>query len=159
MEAFSKFKFRNFTSPSKSHAISKDAIVASSHPLSSQLGLDLLKDGANAVDVAIAMSIVLCFAEPHMTGIGGDCFALISKSGNTKDIKVLNSSGYAGRNYNLKYFLDKNITIIEPFSSHAVTIPGAIAGWKELHDKYGFLKWKDIFNIAMDVVKDGVLVN
>ena len=159
MEAFSKFKFRNFTSPSKSHAISKEGIVASSHPLSSQLGLDLLKDGANAVDVAIAMSIILCFAEPHMTGIGGDCFALISKSGNTKDIKVLNSSGYAGRNYNLKYFLDKNITTIEPFSSHAVTIPGAIAGWKELHDKYGFLKWKDIFNIAIDVVKDGVLVN
>ena len=99
MKAFSKFKFRNFTSPSKSHAISKDGIVASSHPLSSQLGLDLLKDGANAVDVAIAMSIVLCFAEPHMTGIGGDCFALISKSGKTKDIKVLNASGYAGRNY------------------------------------------------------------
>ncbi len=81
MKELPKFKFRNFTSPSKSHAISKDGIVASSHPLSSQLGLDLLKDGANAADVAIAMSIVLCFAEPHMTGIGGDCFALISKSG------------------------------------------------------------------------------
>ena len=159
MKAFPKFKFRKFISPSKSHAISKDGIVASSHPLSSQLGLDLLKDGANAVDVAIAMSIVLCFAEPHMTGIGGDCFALISKSGKTKDIKVLNASGYAGRNYDLKYFADKNITTIDTFSSHAVTIPGAIAGWKELHDKYGFLKWKDIFNIAIDVVKDGVLVN
>ena len=110
-------------------------------------------------DVAIAMSIVLCFAEPHMTGIGGDCFALISKSGKTKDIKVLNASGYAGKNYDLKYFLDKNIKTIDPFSSHAVTIPGAIAGWKELHDKYGFLKWKDVFNIAIDVVKDGVLVN
>ena len=112
MKAFPKFKFRNFTSPSKSHAISKDGIVASSHPLSSQLGLDLLKDGANAVDVAIAMSIILCFAEPHMTGIGGDCFALISKSGKTKDIKVLNASGYAGRNYDLKYFLEFHIVFV-----------------------------------------------
>ena len=66
MEAFSKFKFRNFTSPSKSHAISKEGIVASSHPLSSQLGLDLLKDGANAVDVAIGMSIVLCLSLIHI---------------------------------------------------------------------------------------------
>ena len=159
MKICSKFKFRNFTSPSKSHAISKNGIVASSHPLSSQLGLDMLKDGANAVDVSIAMSIVLCFAEPHMTGIGGDCFALISKSGKTKDIKVLNASGFAGKKYNLNFFSNNNITAIDPSSPHAVTIPGAIAGWKELHDKYGFFKWSDIFNIALDVVKDGILVN
>ena len=159
MKISSKLKFRNFISPSKSHAISKDGIVASSHPLSSQLGLDMLKDGANAVDASIAMSIVLCFAEPHMTGIGGDCFALISKSGKTRDIKVLNASGFAGEKYNLNFFLNNKITTIDPLSPHAVTIPGAIAGWKELHDKYGFFKWNDIFNIAIDVVKDGVLVN
>ncbi len=159
MKVNSKLKFRNFISPSKSHAISKDGIVASSHPLSSQLGLDMLKDGANAVDASIAMSIVLCFAEPHMTGIGGDCFALISKSGKTRDIKVLNASGFAGENYNLNFFLKNKITTIDPLSPHAVTIPGAIAGWKELHDKFGFFKWNDIFNIAIDVVKDGVLVN
>ncbi len=159
MKVFSKLKFRNFTSPSKSHAISKNGIVASSHPLSSQVGLDMLKDGANAIDAAIAMSIVLCFAEPHMTGIGGDCYALISKSGKTDDIKVLNASGYAGKNYNQNFFSNNNIKFIDSFSPHAVTIPGAVAGWKELHDNYGFLKWKDIFNIAIDVVKDGVLIN
>ncbi len=159
MIAFPKLKFRKFTSPSRSHAISKNGIVATSHPLASQLGIDMLKDGANAVDAAIAMSIVLCFAEPHMTGIGGDCFALISKSGKTEDIKVLNASGYTGKNYNLNFFLDNKITNIDSLSPHAVTIPGAIAGWRELHDNFGALKWKEIFDIAIDIVKDGVLIN
>ena len=79
MKAFPKFKFRNFTSPSKSHAISKEGIVASSHPLSSQLGSDLLKDGANAVDVAIAMSIVLSLL-PQSTIKTSPFFAEIDKS-------------------------------------------------------------------------------
>ena len=136
MKAFAKFKFRNFTSPSKSHAISKDGIVASSHPLSSQLGLDLLKDGANAVDVAIAMSIVLCFAEPHMTGIGGDCFALISKSGKTKDIKVLNASGYAGKNYDVKFFLDKINNVKEVSIGHALICDTFEFGLQETIKKY-----------------------
>ena len=131
--------------PSRRSPVIAQNMVAASQPIAAQAGLRMLMRGGNAVDAALAMSAVLCVAEPHMTGIGGDCFALISKSGKTKEIKVLNASGYAGRNYDLKYFLDKNITTIEPFSSHAVTIPGAIAGWKELHDKYGFLKWKDIF--------------
>ena len=140
-------------------AISSNGMAATSHPIATEEALRILQKGGNAVDAAIAASVVLSVAEPNATSIGGDCFALISKSGKTKDIKVLNASGYAGRNYDIKFFSDKNITTIEPFSSHAVTIPGAIAGWKELHDKYGFLKWKDIFNIAIDVVKDGVLVN
>ena len=75
------FKIRNFEKIGKSHSVSKKGMVATSHPIASNAGLSVLNDGGNAVDAALVMSIVLCMAEPHMTGIGGDCFALITKNG------------------------------------------------------------------------------
>ncbi len=159
MIGFQKFKFRDFTNPSKSHCVSKKGIVVSSHILASQLGISMLEEGANAVDTAIGMSISLCFAEPHMTGIGGDCYALVSKTGSRSDLKVLNSSGYAGKNYSLEFFKDNKIYDIDITSPHSVTIPGSISGWKELHDNYGCMPWRDIFKLAINKVKNGVNVS
>ena len=154
------FKLRNFDIPSKSHCVSKSGMVATSHSLASKAGISVLCDNGNAVDAALVMSIVLCMAEPHMTGIGGDCFALISTDGSTKNLKALNASGYAGEKYKSSETLRKEgIKEITSSMPHSVTIPGAVHGWETLHKHYGRKPWKDIFSIALEYISEGVLVN
>ena len=84
------------------------AMVATSQPLASQVGLDVLKRGGNAVDAAIAMAAVLNVTEPNMTGIGGDAFVMIYSS-KTKKLEALNASGRAPRALNLEYFTSRKI--------------------------------------------------
>ena len=128
-------------------------VVATSQPLAAQAGLQMLKDGGNAVDAALVMSIVLCMAEPQMTGIGGDCFALITKDGSTKNLKAINASGYAGKKYkSSKILTDRGINEITSNMPHSVTIPGAVSGWETLHQKYGKKSWKEIFQIALSYI-------
>src|SRR5262245_8806493 len=84
------------------------AMVATSQPLASEVGLDILKRGGNAVDAAIAIAAVLNVTEPNMTGIGGDAFMLVYSS-KTKKLEGLNASGRAPRALNLDYFTSKKI--------------------------------------------------
>ena len=83
---------RNFQKPGRSSVLSKNGMVASSHPLSSSVGLDILKRGGNAVDAAIAMALVLPLCEPQSTGYFGDVFCIISQSNDSQFIG-LNGSG------------------------------------------------------------------
>ena len=69
---FKDYNIRDFSKLGKSNVISSNAMVVSSHPIASSVGLEILKNGGNAVDASLAMNAVLCVAEPHMTGIGGD---------------------------------------------------------------------------------------
>src|SRR5262245_36532571 len=83
-------------------------MVATSQPLASQTGLEILKRGGNAVDAAIAMAAVLNVTEPHMTGIGGDVFAMVYSS-KTKTLEGLNASGRAPRALGVDYFRSRQI--------------------------------------------------
>ena len=150
---------RSFDTPGRSHSISKNGMVATSHPLASNAGLMMLKEGGNALDTALVMSVVLCMAEPHMTGIGGDCFALISRDSSAKNIKAINGSGYAGEKYKSITLQNMGIHNIEAHMPHSVTIPGAVSAWNILHNEYGKLPWPEIFKFAIEFIKDGVLIN
>src|SRR5262245_50369931 len=84
---------RNFDQPGKSAAYGTTGMAATSSPLATLAAIDVLRAGGNAVDAAVTASAILCLTEPHMTGIGGDCFALIGKPNGT--VTGLNGSGRA----------------------------------------------------------------
>ena len=90
--------------------------------------IEVLKEGGNAVDAAIATAAVLAVVEPQMTGIGGDCFALVAKPGSRKLI-ALNAAGRAPKAATAAWLAKSGLARIEPDSAHAVTVPGAVDGW------------------------------
>lgn len=129
-------------------------MVASSQPLASQTGLEVLKRGGNAVDAAIAMAAVLNVTEPMMTGIGGDMFALVYWS-QTKELRGLNASGRGLRALDLDYFAKKNVKQMPQFGMESVTVPGAFDGWVTLLEKYGTMKLGDLLAPAIDYAENG----
>ena len=149
---------RDFSKLGKSNVVSSNAMLACSHPIALSIGLEILKNNGNAVDAALAMNAVLCVAEPHMTGVGGDCFAMISVDGST-DIKALNGSGKSSENAKGSNLRKKNITSISPGSSDAITIPGAVAGWCLLHKEHGNMPWKELFDPAIEFANQGIRVH
>src|SRR5690349_3284203 len=133
---------------------SQHAMVASSQPLASQVGLEVLKRGGNAVDAAIAMAAMLNVTEPMMTGVGGDAFMLVYWS-KTKELKGLNASGRAPRALTLDYFAKRKITKMPEFGMESITVPGAFDGWVTLLDKYGTMKLADVLAPAIDTAENG----
>src|ERR1700722_10036205 len=126
---------KHFQRPSRPAAVSNEAMAATSHPLATEAAIAVLRDGSNAVDAAIAASAVLCLAEPHMTGIGGDCFVLYSPKGGAP--VALNASGRAPAAATLDWYLEHGFRDIPERSAHAVTVPGAVDGWVRLAADYG----------------------
>ena len=151
-EIFEKFDKRDFGRPGRSNVLSSNAMLACSHPIASSVGIEILKNGGNAVDAAIAMNAVLCIAEPHMTGVGGDCFVMLSADGST-NIKALNGSGKSSSNARASNLREKQLSVITPEMPDAITIPGAVAAWSLLHNEHGYMPWKELFTPAINFAK------
>ncbi len=118
---------RDFHLPGRSPVIARDGMAATSHPLATLTAIDVLRAGGNAVDAAISAVAVLCVIEPHMTGIGGDCFTLIAEA--DKPVWGYNGCGRAGHKASTEALTAKGMRAIEPTSPHAVNVPGAIEAW------------------------------
>jgi gamma-glutamyltranspeptidase/glutathione hydrolase len=129
-------------------------MVATSQPLASQVGLDVLKRGGTAVDASIAMAAVLNVTEPNMTGVGGDAFMMIYSS-KTKKLEGLNASGRAPRALNLEYFTSRRITQMPTTGMEPVTVPGAFDGWVTLLDTHGTMTLADLLAPAIDYAENG----
>jgi gamma-glutamyltranspeptidase/glutathione hydrolase len=140
--------------PGRSVVRSQHAMVASSQPLASQVGLEVLKRGGNAVDAAIAMAAMLNVTEPMMTGLGGDAFMLVYWS-KTKELKGLNASGRAPAALNPDYFARRKITQMPEFGMESITVPGAFDGWVTLLEKYGTMKLADVLGPAIKCAENG----
>ena len=132
----------------------RNGMVASSQPLASQTGVEILKRGGNAVDAAIAMAAVLNVTEPMMTGIGGDAFALVYWS-KTREFKGLNASGRAPRSLTRDYFARRGIKTMPEEGMESVTVPGAFDGWVTLLEKYGTMKLADVLAPAIEYAENG----
>lgn len=132
----------------RSMVVSKYGIVATSYVQASQAGAEILQKGGSAVDAAIAANAVLGVEEPMMNGIGGDLFAIYwdAKSGK---LYGLNSSGWAPQALTLDHLKAKGLTEIPLRSIDSVTVPGAVAGWNALHQRFGKLPLKDVLQPAI----------
>ena len=143
---------------SRSEVISLNGMAATSHPLATQAAISILKAGGNAIDAAIAANAVLGLVEPTGCGIGGDLFAIVW-SADDKKLYGLNSSGPAPKNISIDKLKDKGINKIPPYGALPVTVPGAVAGWRALHSKFGSLDFRLLFNDAINYAENGFPVS
>src|SRR6185503_16528742 len=128
---------RDFHMPGRSPVISGEAMAATSHPLATLAAIDVLRLGGNAVDAAVTAVAVLCVIEPHMTGIGGDCFALVAEP--DKPVWGYNGCGRSGAAASTEALLAKGMRAIEATSPHAVNVPGAPDAWEAILKVHGTL--------------------
>ena len=139
---------------SRSEVISTNGMVATSHPLATQIGLDILKNGGNAIDAAIAANIALGLMEPTGNGIGGDLFAIIWDQ-KTQKLYGLNASGPAPINLSIEYFKKNNLQKIPSYGPLPVTVPGAVDGWIKMHERFGLIQFSDLFKPTIDYAREG----
>ena len=149
---FDRVTGENFTS--RSEVIAAHGMVASSHPLATQIGLEILKQGGSAVDAAIAVNAALGLMEPTGNGIGGDLFAIVWDA-KSKKLYGLNASGPAPKKLSLEYFQENNLSEYPEFGPLPVTVPGAVAGWSELHKKFGKLPIDRLFKPTITYAREG----
>jgi len=139
---------------SRSEVIGQNGMVATSHPLATQIGLDILKKGGTAIDAAIAANIALGLMEPTGNGIGGDLFALVWDA-ESKKLHGLNASGPAPKDISIDYFRDNDLEKIPSYGPLPVTVPGAVDGWIKLHEKFGKLEFRTLFEPTIAYAKNG----
>ena len=149
---FDRVTGEDFTS--RSEVIAAHGMVASSHPLATQIGLEILKQGGSAVDAAIAVNAALGLMEPTGNGIGGDLFAIVWDA-KSKQLYGLNASGPAPKKLSLEYFQENNLSEYPEFGPLPVTVPGAVAGWSELHKKFGKLPIDHLFKPTIAYAREG----
>ena len=139
----------------RSPVYSRTGIVATSQPLASAAGLEVLAQGGNAADAAVAAGAALNVTEPTSTGIGGDMFALYY-SAETKQVSALNGSGRAPAALTLNRLKEEGFSLeLPPFHAHTVTVPGACAGWFDLIERHGSLSMADILAPAIRLASEG----
>ena len=138
----------------RSEVIAPHGMAATSHPLATQIALDILRRGGSAVDAAIAANAALGLMEPTGNGIGGDLFAIVWDVGSGK-LHGLNASGRSPRGLSLEWFIDNGYASIPSFGPLPVSVPGAVDGWFELHGKFGRLPMREILQPAIDYARNG----
>jgi gamma-glutamyltranspeptidase/glutathione hydrolase len=141
-------------SSARSMVITRYGIVATSHVQASAAGAQILARGGSAVDAAIAANAVLGVTEPMMNGMGGDLFAIYWDA-KTGKLYGLNSSGWAPRTLTIEHLKAKGATSMPIAGIDSVTVPGAVAGWHALHERFGHLAWKDLFHSAIFYADEG----
>jgi len=147
---------RNFSSPGRSTVIVSNGICATSHPLAAKIAVQMLEQGGNAVDAAIAAAMILNIAEPQMTGLGGDCFVLVKPAG-VEEIIGLNGSGRSPAALNGDEIRKSHATM-PTHSVDAVTVPGAVDAMVALSKDWGRLGLKDVLAPAIHYAQQGIPV-
>ncbi len=146
----------------RSEVIAEHGMVATSQPLATQIGLDILKDGGNAIDAAIAANAALGLMEPTGSGIGGDLFAIVWSAEDQK-LYGLNASGRSPQGLSfeqLKQELEKrDRDDIPPYGFLPISVPGAVDGWFELHEKLGNMPMDQILEPSIRYGNEGFPVS
>jgi gamma-glutamyltranspeptidase/glutathione hydrolase len=141
-------------SHARSMVITRYGIVATSHVQASVAGAQILERGGSAVDAAIAANAVLGVTEPMMNGMGGDLFAIYWDA-KTGKLYGLNASGWAPQGLTVEHLKAKGVSSMPHEGIDSVTVPGAVAGWNALHERFGRMTWKDLFQPAIFYAENG----
>ena len=142
------------TFQTRSPVIAEHGMVCTSHPLASQIGLDILKQGGNAIDAAIAANAALGLMEPTGCGVGGDLFAIVWDA-KTQKLYGLNGSGRSPKSMTLDTLKAMGLEKIPAYGPLPVSVPGAVDGWTSLHDKFGSMPLKKILAPAIGYAEEG----
>jgi len=144
------FEFRS----RRSNVMSTRGIAAASHPLAALAGLDMLRAGGSAADAAIAMAAALNVVAPFSTGIGGDCFALYWDA-KQKNVYAMNGSGPAAKSASIVELRQTGYEAYPLFTGHAVSVPGTVAGWTALLERFGRMSLRDVLAPAIRYAMEG----
>ena len=142
----------------RSMVLARRGMVAASNPLAAQAGLNILRQGGNAADAAIAAAAVMNVVAPGSCGMGGDCFALYYDA-KTRQVSALNGSGRAPKAQTLEALRARGYDHVPPFSAHAVTVPGAVRGWSDLLQRDGTMTLADVLADAIYYAEEGYAVS
>jgi gamma-glutamyltranspeptidase/glutathione hydrolase len=141
----------------RSVTIAPHGIVAASHPMAAQVGLDVLKKGGNAIDAAIATSAAMGLMEPMSCGIGGDLFAIVWDA-KTNKLYGLNANGRAPLKSSRQFFKDKGLSEIPERGPLSWSVPGCVDGWDQLRQKFGTRTFQELLEPSITYAVDGVPV-
>jgi len=138
----------------RSEVIAQHGMACTSQPLATQVALDILKAGGNAIDAAIAANALLGLVEPTGNGVGGDLFAIVWDA-ETEQLYGLNASGRSPRSLTLDYFEENGYDKIPAYGPLPVSVPGCVDGWFELHKRFGSMNMDQILNPAITYAREG----
>jgi gamma-glutamyltranspeptidase/glutathione hydrolase len=139
----------------RSEVLARHGIVATSDPLAAQAGLDILRQGGNAIDAAVAAGAVLDVTSQNDTGIGGDLFALVYVA-RDKKLYALNSGGWAPAGWTPEYFTETlGVNAVPSFGVNAATVPGAISGYDALLERFGTMQFTETLERAARIAEEG----
>ncbi len=142
----------------RSVVMAQNGMACTSHPLSTQAAIDVLRAGGNAIDAAIAANAMEGVVEPHVNGIGGDLFAIVWDA-KTKKLYGLNASGRSPYSLTLDEFKKRGLTHIPADGPLPVSVPGCVDGWFELHKKFGKTPMDKILSHAIKYAREGYPVH
>ena len=138
----------------RSEVIAQHGMACTSQPLATQVALDILKAGGNAIDAAIAANAMLGLVEPISNGIGGDLFAIVWDA-ETQKLYGLNASGRSPRSLSLEYCLENGYEKIPSYGPLPVSVPGCVDGWFELHERFGSMGMEQILEPTIRYARSG----
>jgi gamma-glutamyltranspeptidase / glutathione hydrolase len=142
----------------RSVVMTTGGIAASEHPLASQAGVSILARGGNAVDAAIAVNAVMGVVAPMMNGIGGDLFAMVYDA-SSGSLSGINASGWAPAALTIDVLQSRDIVDMPQTGIHSVTVPGAVAGWAALIERFGRFQMTDVLSPAIQIADEGFPVS
>lgn len=142
----------------RSEVIAQNGMAATSQPLATQVALDVLKSGGNAIDAAIAANAMLGLVEPTGCGIGGDLFAIVWDA-KTKKLYGLNASGRSPKSLTMDYFQEQGLETIPKFGPLPVSVPGAVDGWFMLNERFGSKPMQELLAPSIEYAKNGFPVS
>jgi len=141
-------------SQARSMVISREGIVATEHPLASQIGATILAQGGNAVDAAVAANAAMGVVAPMANGVGGDLFAIVFEA-KTGKLYGLNASGWSPAGLNIELLKTQGYSKMPQLGIHSVTVPGCVDGWQKLLDRFGRKRMSTVIAPAIRLADEG----